>query len=177
MVVDAENRIRLSPQIALVVRSFWPCRRFAVDIGVNMLMKKIKRLCQRRWHRRETVFQYMHVFWTTCSHAGTGLSRTSLPASPRFGFGKFFGNRCREQPQVLGRKGFASTCRYMQHEWFGCPAQLQGTRELCQPPKSIEVVEARKGRSNSLEQQPFKVWSLLEHYRTPRGLFGRPPMM
>jgi hypothetical protein len=24
VVVDAENRIRLSPQIALVVRSFWP---------------------------------------------------------------------------------------------------------------------------------------------------------
>jgi hypothetical protein len=127
--VDAENRISLSPQIALVVRSFWPCRRSAVDIGVDMLMKKIKRLCQRRWHHHEPVFQYVHVFWTTCSHAGTGLSRTSHPASLRFGFGS---NRCREQPQVLGRKGFASTCRHMQHEWFGCPAQLQGTRELCQ---------------------------------------------
>jgi hypothetical protein len=45
VVVDAENRIRLSPQIALVVRSFWPCHRFAVDIGVDMLqyMKKIQR--------------------------------------------------------------------------------------------------------------------------------------
>ena len=36
MVVDAENRIRLSPQITVVVRSSWPCRRFAVDIGVDM---------------------------------------------------------------------------------------------------------------------------------------------
>jgi hypothetical protein len=45
VVVDAENRNRLSPQIALVVRSFWPCHRFAVDIGVDMLqyMKKIQR--------------------------------------------------------------------------------------------------------------------------------------
>ena len=57
MVDGCKNRNRLSPQIAVVVRSSWPCHRFAVYIGAEMLHEEGPTFCQRRWHRRETVHE------------------------------------------------------------------------------------------------------------------------
>lgn len=52
-----KNRNRLCPQIAVVVRSLWPCHRFAVHIGAEMLHEEGPTFCQHRWHRRETVLE------------------------------------------------------------------------------------------------------------------------
>lgn len=99
-----KNRNRLSPQIAVVVRPSWPCHRFAVDTFTpawTCYMKKIKRclmVSSRIGFRTRLLEDAL---------AGTSISRSNHPTRQlHLTFAKFFGNRCREQPQVLGRKRF-----------------------------------------------------------------------
>jgi len=102
----------------------------AVDIGVAMLLEEDLTFCQRRWHLRKRFLKNVssgrHARWlgelfcepaTQPACSSSGVLGQPLP---------------RATSNILGWKGFASTCRYMRHEWFGCHAQLQGMRELCQ---------------------------------------------
>ena len=81
MVDGCKNRNRLSPQIAVVVRSSWPCHRFAVYIGAEMLHEEGPTFCQRRWHRRETVHE-LHCLLNDALARWGGYFANQPPSQP-----------------------------------------------------------------------------------------------